>query len=110
MKYYSEILGRTFTTEKDCLTAEAEYEAKQAQARKEREAAQAKERAIKEQQAAERKQAAAEVDAAFKTLQKARSEYSQKLSDFCKKYGYYHQTLKQNDSVVPTLFDIFDLL
>lgn len=110
MKYYSEVLGKTYATEKECLTAEAEYQAEVERKKKAQEEARAKEVAKREQQAAERKQAAAEVDAAFKVLQDARTEYSKKLTAFCEKYGTYHTSLTTKDiDTIPSLFDIFRL-
>ena len=92
MKYYSEVLDKTFATEKECLKAEQEH----ALALKKEEEAKAK---MSEERAA----AAKEVEKAAEALKAARENYRTKIHDFCQKYGTYHYSVKPTD-----LQDLFD--
>ena len=89
MKYYSEVLNKTFNTEKECLKAEQEH----ALALKEAAKAKNEERAAK----------AKEVEDAAEVLKKARENYRNKLNAFCEKFGTYHYSMKARD-----LSDLFD--
>ena len=75
MKYYSELTKKVYDTENECKTAESALESKNS----------------------ERKRAAAHVEETRKRYDAARKEYYDELSDFCKKYGYYHTTLTKED-------------
>lgn len=96
MKYVSEITGKTYNTEKECL--EAEFKIKEEQN---------KEKIRKERLAEQRKDRAAEVDAARKAMIEAQSKYKAVLENFIKDYKSYHYTSTDiND--IPTLFDWFN--
>lgn len=101
MKYYSELIGKTYDTAGECIAAENEYKAKKE-----------KEKIEKEKKANERKTRATEVEDARKAMIAAQSKYRELLEAFCKDYGTYHQTLTDKDvkGVIPSLFDIFNPL
>lgn len=82
MKYYSEKLNKVFDTEDELKTAEEEQEKKYAVQLKKKE---------------ERAERAKEVENAYK-------EYRKLLNAFIKDYGYYHQTLRDDDGL--SIFDI----
>ena len=82
MKYYSETLNKVFDTEDELKTAEEEQEKKYAVQLKKKE---------------ERAERAKEVEKAYK-------EYRKLLNAFIKDYGYYHQTLRDDDGL--SIFDI----
>ena len=86
MKYYSEELDRLFDTEKEAVKAEKDHAAAL-------KAEQEKKTALN----AERAAAAKEVEEAAKAYKEARKNYDEKLSDFCKKYGAYHVSIKDKD-------------
>ena len=92
MKYYSEVLKKTFDTEKECLKAEEEHALT---LKKVEEAVKAK----NEERAAKAK----EVEDAAEALKKARENYRNKLNAFCEKFGTYHYSVKARD-----LSDLFD--
>ena len=87
MKYYSEILRRTYDSENDCVAAEKEYEEKVAA-----------EKAKKEALAAERKERAKEVEDAYKAFMDAQKHYHKLRNEFVNDYGSWHMTISsQND-------------
>jgi len=104
MKYYSEMLDKLFTSEKELLDAE---EVK----RKEVEKKTAAEKAKK----AERAKRAKEVEDALKVANDAQTKAIKLLKDFTKDYGYFHtsfstdkvdSTNKEKSTV--SSFDDFD--
>lgn len=94
MKYYSEVVGKTYDTEKECLAAEQ-------LALKARE----EEKTKKEKEAAERKNMANEVEAARKAMVEAQKLYRDKLEAFVKRYGSYHMSWTDSKEI-PTLFNL----
>ena len=98
MKYYSEVLNKTFDTEKECLKAEQEAAAAKKKAELE-------EKAKKEARAAR----AAEVEQALKDARTADMKADELLRAFVKDYGSYHTTLKDADAYIPfnSIFDLF---
>lgn len=82
MKYYSETLNKVFDTEDELKTAEEEHEKKYAVQLKKKE---------------ERAERAKEVEKAYK-------EYRKLLNAFIKDYGYYHQTIREDDGL--SIFDV----
>ncbi len=96
MKYYSEVLKKTFDTEKECLKAEKEHEEKVAV-----------QKAAAESLAKERKARAKEVEDALLQVQEARENYVKVLKDFCKDYGAFHYSWT-NDKVKPSLLDFLN--
>ena len=96
MKYFSEVLNKTFDTEKECLKAEQEAVAAKKKIELE-------EKAKKEARAAR----AAEVDQALKDARTADKKADELLRAFVKDYGSYHTTLKDSDAYIPSIFDLF---
>ena len=90
-KYYSEVLDKTFDTEEECLKAEEAFEEKHKA-----------ELVAKE----ERAKAAKEVEEAYRNADAAYKEANAKLSEFLKKYKYYHSTVTNLPST-KTLLDWF---
>ncbi len=76
MRYYSEKTKKFYNTEKECIEAE--------------------DKLIKNetQKAAERKADAEKVETARKALIDARKNFEKALSEFTKKHGAYHVSLK----------------
>ena len=101
MKYVSELTGKSYDTEKECLAAERDYQKKVALEKKEKEA-----------KAAERKAKAAEVKAAREAMIEAQSKYREVLEAFCADFGTYHESVTGDDAkkVIPTLFNLFNPL
>lgn len=91
MKYYSDELNKLFDSEKELMKAEKDHAAA-LKAEEEKKAAVNAERAA----------AAKVVEEALKAYKDARDNYQNKLSEFCKKYGAYHMSIKDAD-----LFDIW---
>lgn len=92
MKYYSEVTKKMYDSVRDLEKAEKEIKDKND----------------------ERKTAAAAVEKAYNELVEARERYSKVLSDFCSKYGAYHQSIKSTDSDsswknLGTLLDLLNL-
>lgn len=108
MKYYSEILHKTYDTEKECIKAEKMYE-DEIEAKK----------AAEEQKKNQRAEDAKKVEIAYENLNKVKSECAEKvkeaqkvfncqLDDFLKKYKTYHWSTSSTKDI-PHLFDFFNL-
>lgn len=87
MKYFSEVLKKSYDTEKECLDAEKQYEE-----------AHAKEIALKE----ERAKRAQEVQDAYK-------KYLELRAKFIEDYKSYHMTLTEKDLPALNNLNLFDL-
>lgn len=97
MKYFSDITKRFYETEQDCIDAEVEVQ-------KAQEAAQ-----IERQKKIEtRKQRADEVETARNNYLEARKAYNEVLMQFCRDYGAYHCSIKNNQK--ENISDYFDAL
>lgn len=94
MKFYSEILKKTFDTEKDCLNAEKEHNEKLA----------AEEKAKKEL-AEKRKERAKEVEDAYKAVQEAQKRYAKLRTQFVNDYGSFHITFTSKDDDWNSIFE-----
>lgn len=100
MKFYSEITNTKYDTEEACQKAEQEYLEK-----KEREETE------KAKLAEARKEAAHDVEEARENCLAAKRMYEKTLSDFLKKYGSYHTTIKKEMiDDMPSLYDLMDRL
>ena len=97
MKYFSEVLNKTFDSEKECL--EAENLAKLAKEKADKEAKEKKEK---------RAARAAEVEQAIKDSAAAQKKAEELLKAFVKDYGSYHTTLK--DVSLPSFSTLLDYL
>lgn len=86
MKFYSEKTNKYYDTEKECLSAEKDYEEKLAA-----------EKAKKEELSNARKTRANEVEEAYKQAIDAQNKYRKLLSSFCKDYGNFHMTIKTGE-------------
>ena len=85
MKFYSEITGYLYESEKDLINAENEYKTK-------KEA----EELDKKREADLRRSRAEEVEKARQIYVEARKNYNDILTAFCKDYGAYHCSIKNN--------------
>lgn len=130
MKYYSEILNKTFESEKDCLKAEENYKAEQykektsrklyadkvAVAEKKIAEANANYKEAKNKVEAIKKEALLEInevlDEANQKLADARKEYDKALLEFTNKFGVYTKTFtgKDAEKVSAELKDTFDVI
>lgn len=90
--YHSEILNKTFDTEKECVEAEKAYEEKHKA-----------EIQLKE----ERAQDAKKVEDAFKKANEAYKEANNLLNEFVKKHGSFHRTYTNVTPTTKTLLDFF---
>ena len=97
MKFYSDKLNKMFDTEKACSEAEKEYDLQKAEA-------ETKKKAL----AAERASRAKEIDALRDEVVKAQKAYTEKLREFVKDYGSYHNTYTYKDN--DNFFNLFNLL
>lgn len=95
MKYYSETLDKLFDSEKE--VEEAEKLAIEEEAKK---------KEIAEVKRKERAEDAKEVENAFRAIKDAEEVYYKKLSEFIKKYGYYHYSSKDVGDF-PSVFSLF---
>lgn len=92
MKYVSELTGKVFDTEKDCLAADKEYEK-----------AQAAKKAAEEAARIEYDKRVEELNAAYETAKKAQEEYEKLAVAFDKDYSKKnckcekHTYKKEND-------------
>lgn len=108
MKILSEKTGKEYASVEDCLMAEEKWEAEQAAKKAAEEKALAEAKAKKEAAAAERKAEADKVEAARQELIEAQKKFSNILTEFCKKYGAYHYTLKPGETFQEIWNDIFN--
>lgn len=98
MKYFSDVTKKFYDTSDACIEAEE-------QALNE----QIKERQKKDRLAAERKERAAEVEEARKKMVAAQKEYRDLLEDFIRDYKSYHYS-RTDANEIPTLFNLFNTL
>lgn len=101
MKYYSEVLKKTFDTEKECRAAEDQYERKIAEAKR------------KEQEISnERKARAKEIEDAYKEVHEAQRKYNILLHKFIEDFGSFHMTFSCEDEgdTFEDLFNLFKIL
>ena len=96
MKFYSEELKKFYESAEECEKAEKE-------AAKAREEAKAKQEAL----VAARKERAKEVEDALKAAIEAKKNYDKLLRSFCKDYGTFHFSMRDND-FFPSLFDLLN--
>ena len=108
MKILSEKTGKEYASVEDCLMAEEKWEAEQAAKKAAEEKALAEAKAKKEAAVAERKAEAEKVEAARQEVVKAQEHYHEVLSNFCKKYGAYHYTLKPGETFQNIWADLFN--
>lgn len=85
MKIYSEILKKCYSTVDECLEAEAAHQQKLEA-----------EQAERQKKIAARKQRADEVEVARRNYLEARKTYNEVLTQFCRDYGAYHCSIKDN--------------
>lgn len=97
MRFVSDITGKIYPTEKDCLVAEKAFVEEQKKA-------EAEKKALAEQ----KKVRAAEVAEAYKAIEAAQKHYIELRNTFVKDYGYYHATFS-NDEEQP-IQGVSDLL
>ena len=90
-KYYSEKTKKEYSTEKECVEAEKEYDKANAE--------KAKERAMV-------KKAADEINKAYEELKVARKKYNDLVNKFIKEHKSYHLTVSDKD-FFDTFFDNF---
>lgn len=126
MKILSEKTGKEYASVEDCLMAEEKWEVEQAEKKAAEEKALAEAKAKKETAIAERKAEAEKVEAARQELMAAQKTYREKaeaarqelmkkqdayhevLSNFCKKYGAYHYSLKPGETFQSIWADLFN--
>lgn len=104
MKYYSEILKKTFDTEDECVKAEKLHEEEQTA-----------KKVAEELKANERKTRAEEVEAARKAMEEVQKDCAAKIDEaqkkyldlrnaFVKDYGYYHYSTS-NEADLHSILD-----
>ena len=94
MKYVSEITGKTYDSEKDCLEAEKIFKEKEK-----------KKKAAEEKKAAERSERAKEVEKAYEKVVEANKAYRDVLNKFIKDYGSFHMTYSDTNNLIDDVFD-----
>lgn len=93
MKYYSEALDKLFDSEEDLTKAEAEKKAEEVK----------KNEVVSKQKAEKRAEAQVVEDAltkahdAYKEADRLQHDANEKLSNWCKKYGYFHISSNSTD-------------
>ena len=90
-KYYSEKTKKEYSTEKECIAAEKEYD---------------KANAEKEKERALIKKDADEINKAYEELKVARKKYNDLVNKFIKEHNSYHLTVSDKD-FFDTFFDNF---
>ena len=103
-RYWNEYTNEVFDTEEEALASEKEY----LKVQEERKKAEQERIAAKKKKDSERAARAKEVQEALAVAVKARKEYQNKLSAFCKDYGAFHFSTKDIEELEP--FSIFDLI
>lgn len=126
MKYYSDLTEEKYETVEELEAAEAAYNEEHSgektveaeQKMTEAEKAQAKAEALAEKKRKERAAAAKKIEEILEAikytqrdindlkreLRKQQRDYEEALSEFCRKYGAYHTTIREP---VSTVFDLF---
>ena len=94
MKYVSEITGKAYDSEKDCLEDEKIFKEKEK-----------KKKAAEEKKAAERSERAKEVEKAYEKVVEANKAYRDVLSKFIKDYGSFHMTYSDTNNLIDDVFD-----
>ena len=94
MKYVSEITGKTYDSEKDCLEAEKIFKEEEK-----------KKKAAEEKKAAERSERAKEVEKAYEKVVEANKAYRDVLNRFIKDYGSFHMTYSDTNNLIDDVFD-----
>ena len=79
MRYFSDLLGKFFDSETECVKAEEAHTKAQEEAN-----------AQKEALAAERAERAKKIDELYKAVLNAQEAYRKELAAFVKDYGSYH--------------------
>lgn len=97
MKYFSDVTKKFYDTSDACIEAEENALNEQI-----------KEKQKKERLAAERKERAAEVEEARKEMVAAQKNYRDVLEAFIHDYKSYHYSSTDADEI-PTLFNLFNL-
>ena len=97
MKYFSDVTKKLYDTSDACIEAEENALNEQI-----------KEKQKKERLAAERKNRAAEVEEARKNMVAAQKEYRDILESFINDYKSYHYS-STDANEIPTLFNLFNL-
>lgn len=94
MKYVSEITGKVYNTEDECLKAEKDF-------------AEAKAKAEAEEKAktAARSKRAKEVEAAYNAAVEASKAYKELLVKFVEDYGSFHMTYDSTDNLFDDVFN-----
>ena len=96
MKFYSEMLDKFYDNAAECEKAE-----KKAAEEKERKAKEA------EKKANERQARAAEVEEAIHAAAEALDKYHKLLEEFCRDYGAFHYSIRDNKHDLLSLLDWF---
>lgn len=94
MKYVSEITGKTYNSEKECLDAEKAHVE-----------AETKKKAVEKKKAAERSERAKEVEKAYEKAVEANKAYRDVLGKFVKDYGSFHMTYSETSNLIDDVFD-----
>lgn len=103
-KYFNQYTNEPFDTPEEADTSEKVY----LKELEEKKKAEEERVAAKKKKDSERAARAKEVQEALATAVKARKEYQNKLSTFCKDYGAFHFSTKDIEELEP--FSIFDLI
>lgn len=92
MRIISDITGKSYDTVDECLEAEKKHNEELAL------------RKAKEEELVKNRRAKA------KEVQDAYEAYHEKLREFCKEYGTYHMTIRDDDGCIPTLYSLVEKL
>ena len=104
-QFYSDLLKKSFDTEKEAVQAEKIYKEKL----KQQEEAKKAELKKQEEARALRAQRAKEVEDAMKTAYDAQQRATVLLSQFIKDYGSFHSTLARPVHTSPMFRELFDI-
>lgn len=103
MKFFSELTGELFNSEKELIAAEAEVKK-----------AEAKKLEVERAKKAERATKAKEVEKALKDCNEAQAKAIKLLKEFTRDYGYFHMSYSTNDAEKNPVFsnedNFFNLL
>ena len=97
MKYYSEVLRKTYDSEDECIKAEKDYNDKVAA-----------EKVKQEKLTTERKARAKEVEDAYTAIVEAQKHYKELRNAFIKDYGSWHMTFSTKDDLVDDFDDFWN--
>ena len=106
MKYFSDLTGKIYNTEAECMKAEQAFNFELEQKKKAEEEKRLAEKKKQEERAADAKI----VEQKREAMNHAQKEYREAIEAFTKKHGSYHFTTNSADEIPHLFSSFFDFL